>query len=56
MSPTRSHALLLNLAHLLDHFFMLIFPTAVLAISKEWGLSFAQLLPLSNQTSIVSSP
>jgi MFS family permease len=47
MSPTRSHALLLNLAHLLDHFFMLIFPTAVLAISKEWGLSFAQLLPLS---------
>lgn len=47
MGPTRSHALLLNLAHLLDHFFMLIFPTAVLAISKEWGLSFSQLLPLS---------
>ena len=33
MGPTRPHALLLNLAHLLDHFFMLIFPTAVLAIS-----------------------
>jgi MFS family permease len=47
MGPSRPHALLLNLAHLLDHFFMLIFPTAVLAISKEWGLSFAQLLPLS---------
>jgi MFS family permease len=47
MGPTRPHALLLNLAHLLDHFFMLIFPTAVLAISKEWGLSFSQLLPLS---------
>jgi MFS family permease len=47
MAPTRPHALLLNLAHLLDHFFMLIFPTAVLAISKEWGLSFSQLLPLS---------
>jgi len=47
MGPTRPHALLLNLAHLLDHFFMLIFPTAVLAISMEWGLSFAQLLPLS---------
>ena len=47
MGPTRQHALLLNLAHLLDHFFMLIFPTAVLAISKEWGLSFSQLLPLS---------
>jgi MFS family permease len=47
MGPTKPHALLLNLAHLLDHFFMLIFPTAVLAISREWGLSFAQLLPLS---------
>jgi MFS family permease len=47
MGPSRPHALLLNLAHLLDHFFMLIFPTAVLAISKEWGLSFSQLLPLS---------
>ena len=47
MGPSRPHALLLNLAHLLDHFFMLIFPTAVLAISQEWGLSFAQPLPLS---------
>ena len=47
MGPTRSHALLLNLAHLLDHFFMLIFPTAILAISAQWGLSFSQLLPLS---------
>jgi len=47
MSPSKHHALLLNLAHLIDHFFMLIFPTAVLAISLEWGMSFAQLLPLS---------
>ncbi len=47
MSPSRPHALLLNLAHLLDHFFMLIFPTAVLAISQEWNRSFAELLPLS---------
>ena len=47
MGPTRTHALLLNLAHLLDHFFMLIFPTAILAISAQWGLSFSQLLPLS---------
>jgi MFS family permease len=47
MSPTKNHALLLNLAHLLDHYFMLIFPTAVLAISVEWGMEFAQLLPLA---------
>ncbi|MEY4863613.1 MAG: hypothetical protein RLZ51_1708, partial [Pseudomonadota bacterium] len=36
MAPTKPHALLLNLAHLIDHFFLLIFPTAVLAISREW--------------------
>ena len=47
MAPTRTHATLLNLAHLLDHYFMLIFPTAVLAISREWGSTFAELLPLS---------
>ncbi|HYF59050.1 MAG TPA: MFS transporter [Burkholderiaceae bacterium] len=47
MAPSRTHVLLLNLAHLLDHFFMLIFPTAVIAISREWGLGFSQLLPLS---------
>ena len=47
MAPTKPHALLLNLAHLIDHFFLLIFPTAVLAISREWDMSFAALLPLS---------
>jgi hypothetical protein len=47
MAPTRAHAQMLNLAHLLDHFFLLIFPTAVLAISQEWQLSFSQLLPLT---------
>jgi MFS family permease len=47
MSPSKPHALLLNLAHLLDHYFMLIFPTAVLAISLEWGIGFGELLPLA---------
>ncbi|MFZ9405712.1 MAG: MFS transporter [Burkholderiaceae bacterium] len=47
MAPSKPHALLLNLAHLIDHFFLLIFPTAVLAISREWDMSFAALLPLS---------
>lgn len=47
MPPTRPHAMLLNAAHLLDHFFMLIFPTAVIAISREWDRDFAELLPLS---------
>jgi len=36
----------LNVGHFLDHFFMLIFATAAaLTLSKEWGLSYAELIP-----------
>jgi MFS family permease len=39
------HFLLLNIGHLLDHLFMLIFATvAALALSGEWGVSYAALL------------
>ncbi len=34
----------LNVAHFLDHFFLLIFPTAVLALHVEWDLSYADAL------------
>ncbi len=34
----------LNLAHAYDHFFLLIFPTAVLALAPAWGLSYGQAL------------
>ena len=37
----------LNLGHLLDHLVMLVFPTAVVAIGREWGRSYAELLPLA---------
>ena len=40
-------SLLLNLGHALDHLFMLIFPTVVLAMSAELGRGYADLLPLS---------
>ena len=41
----RLHFLLLNIGHFLDHMFMLIFATvAALALSREWGLSYADLL------------
>lgn len=36
-----------NLAHLLDHLVMLIFPTAVLGMGPSFGLDYAELLPLS---------
>jgi MFS family permease len=41
----RFHFLLLNIGHFLDHMFTLIFATvAALALSREWGLSYGDLL------------
>ncbi|MCL5778066.1 MFS transporter [Limibaculum sp. FT325] len=41
----RAHFLLLNIGHFLDHLFTLIFATvAALALHREWGLGYAQLL------------
>lgn len=37
----------INIAHALDHLFMLIFATAVLTMATEFGVPFAELLPLS---------
>jgi hypothetical protein len=53
MGPTSQHALLLHLAHLLDHFFMLIFPSAVLA---RWGLVAAVMLPRIGETPTAAAP
>ncbi len=36
----------LNAAHFFDHFFLLIFPTAALAIAADWGMSYAATLAL----------
>jgi len=41
----RLHFLFLNIGHFLDHLFTLIFATvAALALTREWGLSYAQLV------------
>src|SRR5262252_7742080 len=41
----RLHFLLLNIGHFLDHLFTLIFATvAALALYREWGLAYADLL------------
>src|SRR5262245_36879168 len=45
MNRDRTHFLFLNVGHFLDHLFTLIFATvAALALSREWGLSYADLL------------
>lgn len=37
----------LNIGHLLDHLVMLVFPTVVLALAREWHRDYSELLPLS---------
>jgi MFS family permease len=37
----------INLGHLLDHFVMLVFPTVVLALAREWSKDYSELLPLA---------
>lgn len=37
----------INIAHALDHFVLLIFPTAVIAIAANTGLGYAELIALS---------
>lgn len=45
MTRDRIHFLFLNIGHYLDHLFTLIFATvAALALSREWGLSYSELL------------
>ncbi len=43
----RRTLLYLNFAHFLDHYFLLIFPTAVLAIHPEWGMGYGETLALA---------
>lgn len=45
MTRDQLHFLLLNIGHFLDHLFMLIFATvAALALHREWGIGYADLL------------
>jgi len=47
MSDRRWLVPFLNLGHLLDHLVMLVFPTAVVALGREWGRPYSELLPLA---------
>ncbi len=46
MSQARVTVLFLNVGHLLDHFFMLIFPTAVISLELAWHRPYGELLAL----------
>jgi MFS family permease len=47
MPETSMRSLLLNLGHALDHFFLLIYTTAVIAMAPEFGLTYGELLPFA---------
>jgi MFS family permease len=37
----------INVGHLLDHLVMLVFPTVVIALAREWHRPYSELLPLA---------
>ena len=43
----RTGELFLNVGHALDHLFLLIYPTVVLAMSPEFGRPYSEMLPLA---------
>jgi MFS family permease len=45
MSHSRATVLLLNVGHAMDHLFLLIFATAVVAIARDWGMAWQDLMP-----------
>ena len=46
LNKRQTRFLLLNLAHYLDHFFMLVFASAAaLKLIHDWGMSYAELIP-----------
>ena len=47
LEQSRTTQLFLNFGHALDHLFMLIFPTVVIAMAPEFGRSYSEMLPLS---------
>jgi MFS family permease len=50
--PARLPLLFLNVAHFCTHYFLLVFPTAVLAIHREWGMPYGEALALGTATSV----
>jgi len=47
MSDRRFLEPFINLGHLLDHLVMLVFPTVVIALAREWNRPYSEMLPLA---------
>ena len=42
-----------NIAHFIDHYLILIFPTAVLVLSAEWGMTYGEALALGTPSFVL---
>ena len=47
MTDRRALVPFINIGHFLDHLVMLVFPTVVVALGREWGRPYSELLPLA---------
>jgi len=47
MSDRRYLVFFINLGHFIDHLAMLVFPTVVIALAREWERPYSELLPLT---------
>src|SRR5918999_3392777 len=47
MTERRYLVAFINLGHFLDHLVMLVFPTVVVALAREWDRPYSELLPLA---------
>ncbi len=47
MEETRNHLRFINIAHFIDHYILLVFPTVVIGLEKSLARSYAELIALS---------
>ena len=47
MTGRRTLVTFINLGHFIDHLAMLVFPTVVIALAREWDRPYSELLPLT---------
>ncbi|MEH0696455.1 MFS transporter [Vibrio owensii] len=47
------HSGVLNVGHALNHYFLLIFPSVVLTLHKEWDMNYAELLQVGSGAMLV---
>ena len=53
MRQSRLGFFFLNIGHFFDHLFLLIFATAALRLTTEWGMSYAELIPYATPAFVV---